>query len=63
MEDIVTSTNMSEYREKRDDSETMAVWQSLTHGGGFRCGYCMSGCPAGDDVIGSLLIEKVMSAY
>ena len=58
VEDMVTSTNMTEYRQKRDDSETMAVWQSLTHGGGFRCGYCMSVCPAGEDVIGSYIEDK-----
>jgi len=58
MEDIVTSPSMAEYRLKRDDSETMAVWQSLTHGGGYRCGYCMSICPAGEDVIGSYLEDK-----
>jgi ferredoxin len=58
VEEIVTSTNMAEYREKRDDSETMAIWQSLTHGGGFRCGYCLSVCPAGEDVIGSYIEDK-----
>ena len=58
MEDIVTSANMDEYRAKRDDSETMAVWQSLTHGGGYRCGYCMSICPAGEEVIGSYIENK-----
>jgi epoxyqueuosine reductase QueG len=58
VEEIVSSANMAEYREKRDDSETMAVWQSLTHGGGYRCGYCMSVCPAGEDVIGSYLESK-----
>lgn len=57
-EALVTSTNMTEYREKRDDSETMAVWQSLTHGGGYRCGYCMSVCPAGEEVIGSYIEDK-----
>jgi epoxyqueuosine reductase QueG len=58
IEDIVTSTNMDEYREKREDSESMAVWQSLTHGGGFRCGYCMSVCPAGEEVVGSYVDDK-----
>ena len=57
-EDMVTSTNMDEYRQKREDSETMAVWQSLTHGGGYRCGYCMSVCPAGDEPIGFYLEDK-----
>jgi epoxyqueuosine reductase QueG len=58
VEEIVASPTMDEYRAKRDDSETMAVWQSLTHGGGYRCGYCMSICPAGEDVIGSYLEDK-----
>ena len=57
-EDIVTSTTMDEYRQKREDNETMAVWQSLTHGGGYRCGYCMSVCPGGEDVIGSYIENK-----
>jgi epoxyqueuosine reductase QueG len=54
-ESLVTSTSMDEYREKRNDNETMAVWQSLTHGGGYRCGYCMSVCPAGEEPIGSYI--------
>ena len=49
---------MAVYRQKRDDSETMAVWQSLTYGGGYRCGYCMSVCPAGEEVIGSYQEDK-----
>ncbi|MBF0102902.1 MAG: 4Fe-4S binding protein [Desulfobacterales bacterium] len=57
-EAIVTSTSMSEYRQKRNDSESMAVWQSLTHGGGYRCGYCMSVCPAGEETIGSYVDDK-----
>jgi epoxyqueuosine reductase QueG len=57
-EAMVSSTSMDEYREKRDDSETMALWQSLTHGGGYRCGYCMSVCPAGEEVIGSYIDSK-----
>ena len=49
---------MVEYREKRTDAETMAVWQSLTYGGGYRCGYCMSVCPAGLDLIGPYLDNR-----
>ena len=38
-----------------NEGETLAVWQSLTYGGGYRCGYCMSVCPAGLDLIGPYL--------
>lgn len=57
-EALVTSKDMAEYRQKRNDSETMAVWQSLTYGGGYRCGYCMSVCPAGLDIIGSYIDRR-----
>jgi epoxyqueuosine reductase QueG len=55
---LVNSTNMDEYNKKYNDSETMAVWQSLIYGGGFRCGDCMSVCPAGEDAIGSYIDSK-----
>ena len=58
VEALVTSSTMEEYRMLRDDNETMAVWQSLTYGGGYRCGYCMSVCPAGLDAIGSYIESR-----
>ena len=58
VEALVSSSNMEEYRLKRTDGETMAVWQSLTYGGGYRCGYCMSVCPAGLDLIGPYLESR-----
>ena len=58
VEALVSSGNMEEYRLKRTDGETMAVWQSLTYGGGYRCGYCMSVCPAGLDLIGPYLESR-----
>lgn len=57
-EALVTSADMKEYRQKRNDGETMAVWQSLTYGGGFRCGYCMAVCPAGVDLIGPYIENR-----
>jgi len=58
VESLVTSQNMEEYREKRTDNETLAVWQSLTYGGGYRCGYCMSVCPAGLELLGPYLDNR-----
>src|SRR3989339_474447 len=58
VESLVPSQNMKEYQEKRSDSETLAVWQSLTYGGGYRCGYCMSVCPAGISLIGPYLDHR-----
>ncbi len=58
VEALVSSESMAAYREKRSDGETLAVWQSLTYGGGYRCGYCMSVCPAGSDVIGPYIEDR-----
>jgi epoxyqueuosine reductase QueG len=58
IEAMVSSKDMDEYRTKRKDSETMAIWQSLTYGGGYRCGYCMSVCPAGTELIGPYLDNR-----
>ena len=33
--------------------------QSLTYGGGYRCGYCMSVCPAGLSLIGPYLDHRM----
>jgi epoxyqueuosine reductase QueG len=57
-ESLVTSRTMEEYRAKRTDAETLAVWQGLATGGGYRCGYCMSVCPAGSDLIGSYIDSR-----
>ena len=57
-EALVTSGSMDEYREKRSDAETLAVWQAMTYGGGYRCGYCMSVCPAGKDLIGDYIDQR-----
>jgi len=58
IEDLITSNTMADYREKKSDKESLQIWQSLTHGGGYHCGYCMSVCPAGDEVIGTYLDDK-----
>lgn len=47
VDSLVSSENMDEYKKKRDDSETLSVWQALTHSGGYRCSCCMAVCPAG----------------
>ena len=57
---LVESNSMNEYRLRRTDAETMAVWQGLSYGGGYRCGYCMSVCPAGLDLIGPFLDDRAL---
>lgn len=60
VEAIVTSRDMEEYRSHFDDRETSFMWQSLMFRMSYRCGYCMSVCPAGEDVKQVYLENKKM---
>ena len=33
------------------ESESVSVWQSLSFGPNYKAAYCLSVCPAGEDVI------------
>ena len=47
VETIVESKSARGYRAKFSDSESVAMWQSLTFGYSYKCSYCVSVCPAG----------------
>jgi ferredoxin len=58
VETVADSRNAQEYRNRVEDNETFSVWQSLTYGASYKSGYCMSVCPAGEDVIGPFLDNR-----
>ncbi len=58
VEGIASSKSAKDYRSKYTDSETTSMWQSLGWGPNYKAAYCMSVCPAGDDVIGPFLESK-----
>jgi len=57
-EEVTDSRNRFDYRERVSDSESASMWQSLSFGANYKAAYCMSVCPAGEDVIGPYLSEK-----
>jgi Fe-S-cluster-containing hydrogenase component 2/putative sterol carrier protein len=57
-EQVVESRDAKEYRAKTSISETVSMWQSLSFGPNYKAAYCLSVCPAGDDVIGSFLLNR-----
>jgi epoxyqueuosine reductase QueG len=59
VERVADSPNRFAYRRRVDDTETSAVWQALTVGPVYRTGYCMAVCPAGEEVIGPFLADRV----
>jgi NAD-dependent dihydropyrimidine dehydrogenase PreA subunit len=58
VEKIVESKNALDYRSKVSDSESSSMWQSLSFGPNYKAAYCLSVCPAGEDVIGPYLTSK-----
>ena len=58
VEQIADSRNALDYRKKVSDSETVSMWQSLSFQSNYKAAYCLSVCPAGEDVIGPFLKDK-----
>jgi ferredoxin len=45
-------------RKKVTRQETVSVWQSLAFGPNYKAAYCLSVCPAGEDVIGPFKADR-----
>jgi ferredoxin len=58
VEQIADSKDALDYRKKVSDPESASMWQSLSFGANYKAAYCLSVCPAGEDVIGPYLIDK-----
>lgn len=58
VEKMVESKDVSNYRKKVSDSETVSMWQSLSYGICNKSSYCMAVCPAGEEVIGPFLENR-----
>jgi Fe-S-cluster-containing hydrogenase component 2 len=58
VDNIADSKNASDYRAKVSDRETVSMWQSLSFGANYKSAYCISVCPAGEDVIGPFLDNR-----
>jgi ferredoxin len=58
VEQIADSKSAQDYRRRVSDPESASMWQSLGFGPNYKAAYCMSVCPAGEDVIGPYLTDK-----
>jgi ferredoxin len=58
VEQIAESKDALDYRKRVTDPESASMWQSLGFGPNYKAAYCMSVCPAGEDVIGPYLTNK-----
>ena len=58
VEDVAESNSRKDYRKKVDDDESSSMWQSLSFGANYKAAYCLSVCPAGEDVISPFLDDR-----
>ncbi|HSB18218.1 MAG TPA: SCP2 sterol-binding domain-containing protein [Bryobacteraceae bacterium] len=58
VETIAESGSAREYRQKVSGSESASMWQSLSFGANYKAAYCLSVCPAGEDVIAPFLTDR-----
>jgi len=58
VETVADSGSAREYRRRVTDGETASVWQSLSFGANYKAAYCVSVCPAGEDVILPFLNDR-----
>jgi Fe-S-cluster-containing hydrogenase component 2 len=58
VETVVESGTANAYREKVTDAETASLWQSLSFGANYKAAYCLSVCPAGDEILPIYELDK-----
>lgn len=58
VESIAASRTPLDYRARVSDSESASMWQSLSFGANYKAAYCMSVCPAGEEVIEPFLTDR-----
>ena len=58
VETVAESDSARDYRQKVAGAETVSMWQSLSFGANYKAAYCLSVCPAGEDVIGPYLGDR-----
>jgi ferredoxin len=56
-EQIADSRDHLDLRKRVSAPEQISMWQSLAYGPNYKSGYCVSVCPAGEDVIGPYLAD------
>ena len=57
-EQVADSRSRKDYRKRVTDGESASMWQSLSFGANYKAAYCLSVCPAGEDVISPWLTYR-----
>jgi ferredoxin len=57
-EQAVAARDVADYRARVTEPESASMWQSLSYGSNYKAAYCVSVCPAGQDVLGPYLDSR-----
>ena len=58
VETVADSNSAKDYQREVSDGESASMWQSLAFGPNYKAAYCLSVCPAGEDVIAPFLTHR-----
>ena len=58
VEHVADAKNGLDLRKQVTRQETVSTWQSLAFGPNYKAAYCLSVCPAGEDVIGPFKADR-----
>lgn len=58
VEQIADSRSAADHRARISDADNASMWQSLAYGPNYKAAYCLSVCPAGEDVIRPFLDDQ-----
>ncbi|WP_421864624.1 epoxyqueuosine reductase [Parvibaculum sp.] len=57
--EVVEAKDADDYDTRVPPGESVSMWQSLSFKPGYKAAYCLSVCPAGSDVLGPYMEDKV----
>ena len=58
-EQVAEASDRHDLRQRLTEGEIVSVWQSLSYKPGYKAAYCISVCPAGEDVIAPYLEDRI----
>ncbi len=61
-EELAAATSKQDFRDKVTPGETVALWQSLSFKPNYKAAYCVSVCPAGENVIAPYIEDRIAFA-
>ncbi|MDO9127216.1 MAG: 4Fe-4S ferredoxin [Parvibaculum sp.] len=56
---VVDAEDADDYDKRVTPGESVSMWQSLSFKPGYKAAYCLSVCPAGSDVLGPFIEDRV----